>query len=83
MNTPLELKPLRCPRPGCGRSLEVLANGGTIYFRCQQDEPKCGILLPAQTALAWYSEQRIAERQKTKEVVRDIQDRKQSGEMTT
>lgn len=63
MNTRIELKPLGCPRPGCGGVLDVLYNGGGIYFRCQEDPPRCGLIIPAETARAWAVENAPDERE--------------------
>lgn len=60
-NTRLGLTPLNCPRPGCGRSMQVLLNSGSIYLRCENETPKCGIIIPAETAIAWTIEQKMPE----------------------
>lgn len=58
-NTRLGLTPLNCPRPGCGRPMQVLVNGGSIMLRCSNTPPKCGIIVPAETAVAWVTEQKM------------------------
>jgi hypothetical protein len=60
-NTRLGLAPLNCPRPGCGRPMQVLMNGGGLYLRCSNEPPKCGIIVPAETATAWANEQRMTD----------------------
>lgn len=60
-NVRLQLQPLVCPRPGCGRPMQVLMNGGNLYVRCSADPPKCGLILPADSAIAWAVEQMNAQ----------------------
>lgn len=64
-NTRVTLEPMPCPR--CGRNLQVLANGGTTYLRCESEPPKCGIIVPSATAMAWSTEKRM-EKDKTREI---------------
>lgn len=58
-NTRLELRPLICPRPNCGRPMQVLMNGSTVMLRCSADAPQCGILIPVESAIAWTNERRM------------------------
>lgn len=61
MNTRITLEPLPCPR--CGRPLATMANGGSLFLRCESEPPKCGIIIPETTALAWHVEKRNEDRQ--------------------
>lgn len=60
-NTRLLLQPLNCPRPGCNRPMQVLVNGGSIWLRCEAGSPKCGIVVPSETAVAWLVERDMKE----------------------
>lgn len=60
MNTRVVLEPLGCPN--CGRPLNAMANGGTIWLRCESDPPRCGLIYPADTALAMHIGKRTEER---------------------
>lgn len=64
-NTRLRMEPMPCPR--CGRGLQVLMNGGTTYLRCEADPPRCGIIVPNDTAMAWTNEKRM-EKEKHREI---------------
>jgi hypothetical protein len=50
---------LTCPR--CQRKMEPMVNGGSLWLRCTNEAPRCGIVWPAETARCAEVEERVGQ----------------------